>query len=217
MMAFPLTHLLVAHAILESRPLPRQDGAQFLLGSISPDAVHYREEFTGDGKAKIGPTKKITHLCPVSAERWGQVTDNNGWVSCVKNFLREHPNDSFAAGYAVHALTDIYNNLTIWDKFRTNHPDEAAKGYTSGYYIDLRHIDTQLYFEYEGVAEIFALLAKAKPVGLDGLVFAEEVNAIQQNLLHEQYADVQPSAHKCEFVTLDDTLAFIKSAADFCI
>ena len=143
-MAFPLTHLCVAWRILEINPLPEKDAAQFLLGSISPDAIHYRAEFQDAAKSNIGAAKKITHLCPVSCERWGQVTDNVGWVNCVKAFLAENP-DSFAAGYATHVLTDIHNNRTIWERFRTNHPAEAAKGYTSGYYEDLKNIDTRLY------------------------------------------------------------------------
>jgi hypothetical protein len=214
-MAFPLTHLCVAQKILEMREISSPE--QFMLGSIAPDAVHYRAEFTGAAMSNIGPTKKITHLCPVSDERWGQVTDNDGWVECVREFLRAHPNNTFAQGYAVHVLTDIQNNLTLWNNFRTNHPEEAAKGYKSDYYEDLRKIDTLLYLEYPNVNEILDTLSRAKPEGIDDIIFPTEVQAIQQNLLHEHFANAKKTSHKFHFVTWEDTLDYIHTAAEFCV
>lgn len=210
-MPFPLTHLCVAWKL-------KRD-AQFLLGSISPDAVHYRAEFLQRGVMnKIGPTKKISHLCPVSDERWGQVTDNDGWVRCVEKFLRENPGDIFAAGYAAHCLTDICNNKTIWHNFRTNHPDEAAKGYASDYYTDLRNIDAQLYLEFPGVPEIMETLATAVPEGLPGLVSAEETAAIKNNILNAHFKDVVfDKNYEYKFVKYEDTLNFIQEAAEFVV
>lgn len=218
-MAFPLTHLCVACEILKKGHICEKENApQFLLGSISPDAVHYRAQFQGANMSNIGPAKKITHLCPVSDERWGQVTDNDGWVKCVQDFLRKHPNDAFAAGYAVHALTDIYNNITLWSSFRTNHPEEAAKGYASEYYTDLRNITTRMYQEHPAVAEIFALLAQAEPAEMPGLVSADETAAIRQSLFEERRAntDVSPAPKKYSFVTWRNTTDFIRNAAIFC-
>ncbi|MDR0271692.1 MAG: zinc dependent phospholipase C family protein, partial [Clostridiales bacterium] len=128
-MPFPLTHLCVAWHIIEKSG--SKNAAQFILGSIAPDAVHHREEFINGYNPSIGAEKKITHLCPISDERWGHVTDNEGWEERVKKFLREHANNAFAAGYAAHVLTDICNNKTLWYNFRTNFPQEAVKGYTS--------------------------------------------------------------------------------------
>ncbi|MCL2224759.1 MAG: hypothetical protein FWB96_07320 [Defluviitaleaceae bacterium] len=218
-MAFPLTHLCVAWKIIEARGMEGQSAAQFILGSIAPDAIHYRAEFQGAAMSNIGPAKKITHLCPVSDERWGQVTDNDGWVECVKEFLRENPDNPFAEGYAVHVLTDIYNNKTLWDNFRTNHPEEAAKGYTSDYYKDLRNLDTRLFLEFHGISEILALLEKAIPEEIAGIIFASETHAIQQNLLHEHFQNAKsaPLVKIYRFLSWDDVLNFIQSAADFCM
>ncbi|MCL2577807.1 MAG: hypothetical protein FWE27_07135 [Defluviitaleaceae bacterium] len=218
-MAFPLTHLCVAWRILETHSINEKDASQFMLGTIAPDAVHYREEFQGAAMSNIGPAKKITHLCPVSEERWGQVTDNDGWVECVKNFLRVHPNDPFAAGYAAHVLTDIHNNLTIWNDFRTSYPVEAAKGYTSGYYKDLHNIDTRLYQEFPAIDNIFTLLEKATPAEIPGLISSNETRAIQQNLLHENYKNTKNSSasKNYRFATWDNTMKFIQTAAEFCI
>ncbi|MCL1845377.1 MAG: hypothetical protein FWF77_05700 [Defluviitaleaceae bacterium] len=250
-MAFPLTHLCVAWRINRN--------AQFLLGSIAPDAVHYRAEFMGESVKNIGATKKVTHLCPVSNERWGQVTDNDGWVECVKNFARqarsEHHGRSeqserfprhrgsissatcsleagykvgyeagyksgyshnFAAGYAAHCLTDLWNNKTLWHNYRTRHPKEAAKGYASGYYADLRNIDSHLFFEHPDVADIMQTLEIAVPEEIPGIVFAKEVDAIKNNILHEHFKDaVFDTNYHYEFVTYEDTMKFIETAAKF--
>ena len=218
-MAFPFTHLCVAWRILEKNPLPEAEAAQFLLGSVAPDAVHYRAGFSGAKMKGIGAAKKVTHLCPVSDELWGQVTDNAGWGEIVKDFIRVHPGDAFAAGYAAHVLTDSHNNQTIWDKFRTNFPEEAAKGYDIEYYADLQEIHTRLYLEFPATAQIMDLLAKAVPAGLPGLVSAEEVHALQQNLLHEAFKDAAPPAtpRRYHFVTYEDTLKFIETATEFCM
>ncbi|MCL1862840.1 MAG: hypothetical protein FWF78_04670 [Defluviitaleaceae bacterium] len=197
--------------------MPEKEAAQFILGSISPDAVHYRPAFMGDGKNQIGPTKKTSHLCPISEERWGHVTDNTGWEKLIRVFLDEHPHDPFAAGYATHALTDLHNNCTLWYKFRTNHPAEAAKGYASDYYNDLRAIDSRLYFEHPATEEIMSLLSTANPQRMSDLVTKEETHAIQQNILDEHFANaVLNENHNYLFTTYNDTLEFISTAADFC-
>jgi len=215
-MAFPLTHLCVAWRILENHPMNKKEAAQFLLGSIAPDAVHYRGEFQGAAKKNIGATKKISHLCPVSDEKWGQVTDNEGWVECIKNFLRDNPNDAFAAGYAVHALTDLYNNHTIWNDFRTNHPAEAAKGYASSYYKDLFNIDARLYYDFPAVSQMMELLSKSIATEMPGLVSADETNAIKNNLLHEHFKNnTYDQNHHHRFVTYEDNINFIEAAAEY--
>ena len=226
-MAFPFTHLCVAWRVLEKISMPDDHAAAFLLGSLAPDAVHYRKGYVGAGMAGIGAAKKNSHLCPVSDEKWGQVTDNDGWVKCVHEFLAAHAGHAgsacdgdagraFVRGYAAHVLTDIHNNRTLWDNFRTNHPEEAAKGYTSEYYADLKEIHTRLYLEFPATADIMALLAKATPVGIHGLVSADEVCALQENILYVAFKDARlETPREYCFTTYDDTLDYIGSAADF--
>lgn len=236
-MPFPLIHLLVADELLACKSRSKNDAAQFLLGSLGPDAVHYRE-FLPEDKNSLGPAKKITHLCPVSDERWGQVTDNEGWIESVRDFVKEsepivhhegslpqssgatHPlqyrTRSFIEGYAVHALTDLHNNKTIWSRFRTYHPDEAAKGYKSDYYQDLISIDRQLYQTSPQVSRIWELLAEARPCDMPGLVSEEEIRAIHENILHE-YCQGLTQAYRQEYkyVTYEELLAWVNQAVDF--
>ena len=214
-MAFPLTHLLVANVIITKNKRNDEDAAQFLLGALAPDAVHYRQGFTNASQKDIGTTKKTSHLCPQSRERWGEVTDNAGWIDSVKLFLRSN-SGPFAEGYAVHALTDIYTNMTIWDRFKTQHPEEATKGYKSNYYRDLGEIEIRLYQQQVQGTRILELLAKAKAQDMPGLVSAGEINAIRENIVHNHCKNLQPTPqYEHTFVTYDETLSFIKQTASF--
>lgn len=234
-MAYPMTHLYVAQSMLMEFDI--EDGGMFLLGSIAPDAVHFRSCFKGAGQAEIGAAKKITHLCPKSDEKWGQVTDNLGWEKSVEDFLERGQKDSFRMGYAVHVLTDIYTNKTIWHRYRTNHPQEASKGYSGGYYDDLRSIDKMLKKNLEYSEPIHTKLLAAIPVGIDDLVSSDEVLAIRQSLLEEiapylcklrysgaksgvklELADIGKSNKlpDARFVSFDEMLIFIDEAVTFC-
>ena len=215
-MAFPLTHLIVAHRIAIETDMA--DPGDFLLGSIAPDAVHFRRSFEKASMAEIGQAKKTSHLCPVSDELWGRVTDNDGWLRSIFEFLEVRT--PFRLGYAVHALTDLYNNKTLWDGFRKNHPVEAAKGYKSGYYDDMRHIDALLKAETGVTGPICGILAKAAPQGISGLVSSDEVGAIKESILQDCQSapSLSPAAKKrsANFVSYDDMQAFISDAWEFC-
>ena len=216
-MAFPLTHLIVANNMTKTHSIGSQ--ADFFLGSVAPDAVHFRKSFIDASMSEIGQAKKTSHLCPESPEKWGSVTDNDGWLICVRNFLRGQELTSFRLGFATHVLTDIYNNKTMWSNFRTNYPLEAKKGYESAYYDDLKYIDALLKDDREVAEFICGKLAQAKAVGIDGLVSADEVEAIKQSLISE-YGKISQTSnfdkkYATKFVSYDEMLIFIKEAALF--
>ena len=106
--------------------------------------------------------------------------------------------------------------MTLWERFRTQYPQEAAKGYDSGYYRDLKEIDIRLYQSQFQGSKIEALLSQAKAQDMPGLVSAEEIHAIRDNILHEHCKGLSPTpGYEYTFVTYDETLEFIQSAADF--
>jgi hypothetical protein len=215
--------LRVADLAALSLNLSDEETALFLLGSLAPDGVHFREGLFGAAMDKIGAIKKTSHLCPVSDEKWGWVTDNNGWIAEVIRFRQNHPNDPLALGYAVHVLTDIYNNMTLWVSYRAGFQDEAAKGYAGGYYNELASIDLKLYQEPE-TERILRLLAAAAARDFPGLVAATEIHAIRDGLFKESngpyntYANRPPagvSDHR--FITFEQIKTFINDAAAFAL
>ncbi|MCL2204061.1 MAG: hypothetical protein FWB88_09000 [Defluviitaleaceae bacterium] len=220
-MSFPITHLRVAALVARELKLPDGQVALFLLGALAPDGVHYRAGLVGVSQSDIGATKKASHLCPVSDEPWGYVTDNDGWIAEILRFARQYPGDALAMGYAVHALTDVYNNLTLWKHFTTHHPQEAAKGYASDYYKEMAALDLQLYQE-ESTAPIMALLATAQGRDFPGRVTAAEIHAIRDSLYSADNANYSTYAHQPpartsanRLVTSAQMQKFITDAAAF--
>jgi len=119
-------------------------------------------------------------------------------------------------GYFFHVFTDIYNNLTLWQNFRTNHPEEAAKGYTSKYYEDMRNIDIRLFQELPESPHIMELLAKAKAERVPGLITRRELERFQNNMLHEHFQKSDPNpSREYTYVTYDESLAFIDNTIEF--
>lgn len=224
-MPFPVTHLRVADRVAREIGLNEDDTAALLLGALAPDGVHYRAGFSGASQRDIGAAKKASHLCPPGDEPWGQVSDNDGWLTEVKKFLlveqaipaygkktgkdlsginlsgkniskessdidlsgKNTGNDFLSLGYAVHVLTDLYNNMTLWKNFRTNHPEEAAKGYASAYYREIPELDLELY-QQEKMTHILQLLPRAVPRDFPGRVTAEEIAAIRAGIFAEESA-----------------------------
>jgi len=217
-MAFPLTHLCVARQVLDKFPAPSPE--LFLLGSIAPDAVHYRDGFVGATMNDIGPAKKLTHLYPPgSEEKWGQITDINGWAESILAFLHANPNDDLAIGYVVHILTDMHNHQTIWNEYRANYSEEFAKGYASKYYTDLKSIDIRLYNEFFKSSATREMLESATPRDIPNLICKQELEAIKNNLINIQYKNAPTYADTsgCVYITYEKTLQFIQDAAEFCL
>jgi predicted nuclease of restriction endonuclease-like (RecB) superfamily len=67
------------------------------------------------------------------------------------------------------------------------------------------------------------LLSKSNAADISGLVSAEEVYAIAQNIQHEQYVNTPKTRphtaapYVYKFVSYKDTLEFLQSAAEFCV
>jgi hypothetical protein len=189
-MPFPVTHLRVADDVSRFLLLDDERAAAVLLGSLAPDGVHYRAGLAGAAMNEIGAIKKMSHLCPVSDERWGQVTDNEGWLAEVKRLmptLYRDKNDDLAMGYVIHVLTDLYCNLTIWKDYRANYPEEAAKGYASTYYREIPLLDLELYQQKE-MGRILQLLPLAAARDFPGRVSAAEIDAIRGSIFAEKNA-----------------------------
>ena len=220
-MAFPLAHLCVGYEVLKKLELEESDKSMFILANLAPDALHMRSEFKNTDMKNIGAYKKITHICPVSDERWGNVTDNDGWLKKIRLFRQENLN-TFGFGYTVHVITDWLSNSDIWDEFRRNNPDEFIKGYKSGYYDDMVELDMRLYTDNPNIKLALDVL---KPAEIkndfywkgDLLARADEVMTIKDNILYEHYKPTKNVDYKYKFVTYERILEFISKAAEFAL
>ena len=111
-MAYSMIHLEVAYRLLNKWDWIKNPG-DFLVGAVAPDAVHFCEDYQVQMKEK-------SHIWDCGP-RWGITEDSNKWESNVMRFWEENKgadNRDFIAGYCVHILTDIQNDIKIWRPFR---------------------------------------------------------------------------------------------------
>ena len=81
-MSYAMTHLLVADRFLKTHPADNNE--LFMLGSIAPDAVHSRPDFTKRIKAD-------SHCLP-EEENWGEICKEAPlikWYGRLRDFWRE--------------------------------------------------------------------------------------------------------------------------------
>ena len=223
-MPFPMTHLIVAHKMAESYPNFAADPPRFFLGAIAPDAVHYRDGFTGDDK-------KRSHLTP-GDEAWGLCTRNDEWAENALELLRQGENLGgwdFIRGYAVHILCDICNNIYVWTPFRLKHPGVLEReGRDNISHRESGLVDLRLSQIYAQKPEIWEALGKARAFDFEGLaggftgglisglISKEELEKIRRSLLCEQYNDLPETdtsgnvLHTCE-----SQLEFVDRAVEF--
>lgn len=108
-MSYTMTHLLVANAFANKRRI--ENKALFLLGGMSPDAVHSRADFTFDLKGEAHQLQR--------EEKWGRTYTKEAmdiWYGRVREFYRERIMKAksgqardFLLGYTLHLLVDIFN------------------------------------------------------------------------------------------------------------
>jgi len=211
-MPFPMIHLHIANKIATLHPELIKSLPQFYLGTLAPDSVHFREEF-------IANDKKVTHLC-VSDENWGEVTNNDEWIESVLAFLNEHKgseNACFALGYAVHILSDVYNNIYVWTPYRLRAEVEMniSKYYGSDYHKDAAIVDFRLADEFTQREEVWDSLGKSKAITIRDIVFAKDIEKIRDNILYVQYNNQSIDIVETQTFTYENALNQIQNTTKF--
>lgn len=222
-MSFPMTHLCVAKKIVDLKPNFIHNLPQYYLGNLSPDSVHFRDNFKPE-------YKKISHLS-VGDERWGELTNNEEWCNNILEFAFKHrssENADLVYGHCAHVLTDLRNNIDWWTPFKLKHfnttkiPD-YDKLYDSGdsNVIRISHtedfnLDIQLYHLTDSKDEIWHYLSESKGIDVSDIIFADELDKIRDNILYRQFKD-KPilDSSKNKYITYSELINFIDRAATF--
>ncbi len=189
-MSFQMIHMEIAYRVMEKLSLTEGREA-FMLGSVAPDAVHMRADYTVESKIH-------SHLFE-GCGPWGDVRDNERWLRNIDQFWNAYGKDEtevslkmLAAGIFVHCMTDYWNDVTIWNGTRREYvpPMDPAR-FKNEFYVEANAIDKWLYRNSRHTEEIRALLAAAKAQGLADYFTAEDTRKIKHHLLNVQY-DVPP-------------------------
>ncbi len=214
-MSYPMVHLSAAWLILNETP-GIQAPADFLLGAVAPDAIHYRDAYNSDKKL-------YSHFgCDNIAEireKWGYVTENEPWAERVWRAwkaCKDLPVRDFLHGYFVHILTDIYNNKTVWTPFRISQGGAFDRAIYNQYGDECRNVDYLLYRRRPARERIWALLRDAQAYGVGDHIAKTEVERLRESILHERFREQKtPDVSGNRYFRWEDVGDFVRKAADF--
>ena len=189
-MAFQMIHMETSYRVMERLGISACRES-FMLGSVAPDAVHMRSDYTLE--------KKIHSHLFEGCGPWGETRDNERWLRNMDRFWSTYGEAEtdlskklLIAGILVHCLTDYWNDITIWKGTRGEFvpPMDPAR-FKEEFYVEANAIDKWLYQTSPHTGEIRTLLAAAKEDGLGDYFAAEDIAKIKYHLLNVQY-DVPP-------------------------
>jgi len=206
-MPYPMTHFYIAKEIANFSLWPIKNRSQYYLGTISPDAVQFRETYD----------KKLSHLV-YSDEIWGFVTDNETWLNDVIKYINTSSRNNdidFVYGYGIHILADIFNNIKIWTPFRIENIGKNFEELHKIASVENMSIDLQLYQNCIFKTEIMESLRNSKSFNFQNIVSEDDMDKINDNLLNIQYNKVElVNSDKNKIVTLENTFEFINFSVE---
>jgi hypothetical protein len=196
-MPLPMVHLAVSKKLINTLNIANK-GA-FYLGSIAPDAVHTRPEFSYEDKV-------VSHLTNDNLEIWKKN---------VIEFMRGNVNGinaDFYLGYGFHILTDIFWSETIYSMFNSKYAKDLSpiQDRQTAYYNDSDQLDFLLHDRLDYWPEIWSYLLKSVGIDVNGLVSLNEINTWNAKVLH--WYDNGESRHKnpIRYISYNDLLLFIQ-------
>jgi len=128
----------------------------------------------------------------------GEVTKNDEWKENVLKFYNTWKNSdislSFLKGYVSHILGDIANNIKFWTPFREKFlttEESLVNLWGSDYHREGIEIDSRLFLTVKDDKTIWKNFAKYKGVNFFGMITAEEMNKMAENI-PKQYSNRPP-------------------------
>lgn len=171
-MAQPMIYLLIADKIYTEKVGSIHSYGDFLLGSIAPDAVHAKKNYTRE-------IKEISHY------RFDSKSD----ISYFDTFFYDYAtseNKDFVTGYLVHLLSDLiwYHSVRVPFKERFRKAPLQDKPMNEVYYADCEQIE-QLMFGEKNASYIMKAVNRSNAYSLEGLIDAENVTSWKEKLISD--------------------------------
>ena len=201
-MAQPMMHLLIADKIYTKRIVSIHSYGDFLLGSIAPDAVHEKENYTRE-------IKDISHYKFTSKSQ----------ISYFDTFFDEYytsGNKDFVVGYLVHLLSDMiwYHSVRVPFKEAFQKAPLRDMSMNEAYYADCEQIEQLMYLE-KNVPRIIEAINRGKAYSLDGLIDAENVKAWREKLIFD-YNNKNNNLHRTRYISEQHIRDYIENCAGEC-
>ena len=185
-MAYQMIHMEVAYLLMDKLQI-NQCKAEFILGSVAPDSVHFRDPYKIEDKIH-------THLFE-NCGPWGDPQDYEKWMANMDGFRdtksyseKDCGRQMFIYGMYIHCLTDYYNDRLIWRRFqeqlKATMTDTEIK---NAFYPEAQLVDKWLFQTGEHSGEICRLLKESVAYDLDDYVYATDLEKMKTHLLENQY------------------------------
>lgn len=185
-MALQMVHMEIAYRVIDKLDIT-EGKEQFILGSVAPDSVHFRDPYLVEEKIH-------THLFE-GCGTWSDTDDYDRWKSNIAEFRDKfalcEPDPvkrAFLLGICVHCWTDYCNDVLVWRALQKKYiPPMTTQEFRENYYPEARLLDQWLHQNSENTKEIMRLLDQSKPVDFEDYLRAEDIEKTKQHLLHVQY------------------------------
>ena len=201
-MAQSMMHLLIADKVYTEKFSPVYSYGDFLLGSIAPDAVHAKENYTRELKDishyRFNSKSPISHFDPFFDQYHTPV------------------NRAFAAGYLIHLLSDMIWYHSVRVPFKESFLKAPAHNMSmnEAYYADCEQIEQLLLWEKDA-SRIVQAICNGKAYSLDGLIDSEDVEAWKEKLIFDYHNKRNLSLHTT-YISEQQIRDYIASCAEKC-
>lgn len=209
-MSYQMIHMEAAYRLLEQFDWVKNQ-ADYMLGSIAPDSVHFYPQYNLY-------LKEASHLWSYGP-RWGITLASDKWRDNILEFWNTHKNSEnkdYIAGFCVHILTDWMNDRTIFTPFREQ--IKSVEEYDDVYAIYAKEaygIDQWLYQNSRNSSNIMALVAKGTPYSIRGCIEEDDVIIQKEHILNAQYAGKESfDISSYQYCTEKATLDFLDQCVD---
>ncbi|MCR5108327.1 MAG: hypothetical protein K6B28_09205 [Lachnospiraceae bacterium] len=185
-MSFQMTHMQIAYNLID-KLLINEGKEEFILGSVAPDSVHFRENYCIEEKIH-------THLFE-GCGPWSDTRDYDRWLYNIGFFWDKFGKDEpdirrrmFVLGICVHCHTDYYNDRLIWrDLQDKNIPPMTLEEFREAYYPEARSVDKWLYQNSPDQKQITELLYNSWEYQIDGYIYPDDLKRLKHHLINVQY------------------------------
>ncbi|MDE6915283.1 MAG: zinc dependent phospholipase C family protein [Lachnospiraceae bacterium] len=200
-MAQPMMHLLIADKVYKQCSL-FDSYDDFLSGSIAPDAVHEKKNYTREHK-------DISHY------RFNSKSS----ISYFDPFFEQYhtsENKDFVAGYLIHLLSDMIWYHSVRVPFKEAFVKAPARDISmnEAYYADCEQIE-QLMFWEKDASRIIKAVSNGKAYSIEGLIDSEDVAAWKEKLL-SAYDNKQKLSYHTTYITEQQVRDYIEDCAQKC-
>jgi hypothetical protein len=196
-MPYSMSHLYIAQTVLEEGSLNIDNVEQYYLGTLAPDAVHFRKNYDI-------LQKRISHLYE-NLERdylnkFIRDWENNLNIFFLKHKSKDNKLNDFLSGYCIHIMADIYNYQYIWTPFKHKYGKENE----SKYQKECLLADYKLYEDKNYEEKLFPILKKSFAVNFYDIIKTDEIEKLKDNILNIHYKN-RPKANYTdnEYITYD--------------